>query len=137
VRNLRVNPGRDERHAAGRTDGAARHLDLSVVLPQIDGTVVRVDSLISEPETWRLYLRAEPGWFSYSADMQRKWTVMTVAAEDDLGGMYVSQFYGSRGNGDHEELTVRFHPRLNPLARALTLTFSHEGEQVTVELQLP
>jgi hypothetical protein len=123
--------------AAGRTDGAARHLDPSVVLPQIDDTVVRVDSLISEPETWRVYLRAEPSWFRHSADRQRKWQVMAVAAEDDLGGMYVSQFYGSRGHGDHEELTMRFHPRLNPLARALTLTFSHAGEQVTLELQLP
>ena len=62
---------------------------------------------------------------------------MSVAAEDDLGGMYLSQFDGSRGHGDHEELTLRFLPRLNPLARALTLTFSHAAEQVTLELQLP
>ena len=61
----------------------------------------------------------------------------SVAAVDDLGGMYLSQDYGGRGQGDHEELTFRFHPRLNPLARALTLTFSHAGEQVTLELQLP
>jgi len=32
---------------------------------------------------------------------------------------------------------LRFLPRLNPLARALTLTFSGAGEQVTLELQLP
>jgi hypothetical protein len=123
--------------AAGRTDGPARHLDLSVAFPGIDDTVVRVDSLISEPETWRLYLRAEPGWWNYSPDMQHKSAAMAVAAEDDLGGMYLSQFYGSRGDADHEELTLRFHPRLNPLARALTLTFSHAGEQVTLDLQLP
>jgi hypothetical protein len=51
--------------------------------------------------------------------------------------MYLSQFGGSRGDVGHEELTLRFLPRLNPLARALTLTFSHAGEQVTLELQLP
>jgi hypothetical protein len=28
-------------------------------------------------------------------------------------------------------------PRLNPLARALMLTFGRAGEQVTLELQLP
>lgn len=123
--------------AADRSDGASRHLDLFVALPQVDGTVVRVDSLISEPGTWRVYLRAEPGWWSYSADRHRKWPVLSVAAEDDLGGMYLSQFDGSRGRGDHEELTLRFLPRLNPLARALTLTFSRANEQVTLELQLP
>jgi hypothetical protein len=123
--------------AAGRADGAARHLDLSVAFPGIDDTVVRVDSLISEPETWWVYLRAEPGWWSYSPDMQRKGPAMAVAAEDDLGGMYLSQFYGGRGHGDHEELTFRFHPRLNPLARTLTLIFTHAAEQVTIELRLP
>lgn len=123
--------------AAGRSDGASRHLDLSVAFPGIGETVVRVDSLISEPETWRVYLRAEPGWWSYSPGPQRKGPAMSVAAEDDLGGIYVSQYYGGRVHGDHEEHTLRFHPRLDPLARALTLTFSHAGEQVTLELQLP
>jgi len=123
--------------AADRGDGASRHLDLFVALPQVDDTVVRADSLISEPGTWRVYLRAEPGWWSYSADRNRKWPVLSVAAEDDLGGMYLSQFDGSRGRGDHEELTLRFLPRLNPLARALALTFSRATEQVTLELQLP
>jgi hypothetical protein len=28
-------------------------------------------------------------------------------------------------------------PRLNPLARTLTLTFTHAAEQATIELQLP
>jgi hypothetical protein len=108
-----------------------------VALPGIDGTVLRADSLISEPETWRVYLRAEPGWWSHRPGLQRTGPAMSVAAEDDLGGMYVSQHYGGSGRGDHEELTMRFHPRLNPLARSLMLTFSHAGEQVTLELQLP
>jgi hypothetical protein len=122
--------------AADRSDGAWQHLNLFVAFPRIDQTVVRVDSLLSEPETWRVYLRAEPGWWSYGID-RRKWPVMRVGAEDDLGGMYLSQFDGSRGRGDHEEVTLRFHPRLNPLARALTLTFSGVGEQVTLDLRLP
>lgn len=115
--------------AADHSDGASRHLDVFVALPQVDDTVVQVDSLISKPGTWRLYLRAEPGWWSYSADRNRKWPVLSVAAEDDLGGMYVSQFDGSRSRGNHEELTLRFLPRLNPLARALTLTFSRQANR--------
>ena len=123
--------------AADRSDGASRHLDLLVSLPQVDDTVVRVDSLISEPGTWRVHLRAEPGWWRYSADRNRKWPVLSAAAEDDLGGMYLSQFGGSHGHGGHEEVTLRFLPRLNPLARALTLTFSGAEEQVALELRLP
>jgi hypothetical protein len=123
--------------AADRSDGASRHLDLFAALPQVDDTVVQVDSLVSEPGTWRVYLRVEPGWWSYSADRNRKWPVVSVVAGDDLGGMYVSLFDGSRGRGDHEEISLRFRPRLNPLARTLTLTFSRATEQVTLELQLP
>jgi len=124
-------------NAAKRTDGAQQHLDISAALPRVDDVVVRVDSLVSEPGSWSVYLRAEPGWWNYSADRDRKRAVMSVRAEDDLGGMYLSQFGGSAGDGDHEELTLMFLPRLNPLARALTLTFSGTGEQVTLELRLP
>jgi hypothetical protein len=123
--------------AAKRTDGAQRHLDISAALPPVDDVVVRVDSLVSEPGSWSVYLRAEPGWWNYSADRDRKRAVMSVHAEDDLGGMYLSQFGGSAGYGDHEELILMFLPRLNPLARAVTLTFSGTSEQVTLEFRLP
>ena len=99
--------------------------------------VVRIHSLVSEPGLWRVYLRAEPGWWTYNAGRDRKWAVMSVAAEDDLGTMYLGQFDGARGYGDHEEVTLRFLPRLNPLARSLTLTFTGSAERVTLELRLP
>jgi hypothetical protein len=122
---------------ANRADGTERHLDISAALPSVDDIVVRVDSLVSEPGSWKVYLRAEPGWWTYSADGNHKWAVMSVHAEDDAGGLYLSQFGGSTGDRDHEELILRFRPRLNPLARVLTLAFTHAAEQVTVELPLP
>ena len=123
--------------AADRADGAPRHLDIAAALPPVDDIVVRVDSLVSEPGSWTVYLRAEPGWWTYSADRDRKWAAMLASAEDDLGGLYLSQFGGSTGHGDHEALTLRFLPRLNPLARTLTLTFTRAAEQVTIDLRLP
>lgn len=123
--------------AADRADGAPRHLDISAALPPVDDIVVRVDSLISEPGSWKVYLRAEPGWWTYSPDRDRKWAAMLASAEDDLGGLYLSQFGGSTGHRDHEALTLRFLPRLNPLARTLTLTFTRAAEQVTIDLRLP
>ena len=123
--------------AADHADGAEHHLDISAALPPVDDIAVRVDSLVSEPESWKVYLRAEPDWWIYSADRDRKWPAMLARAEDDLGGLYLSQFGGSTGHGDHEELILRFLPRLNPLARNLTLIFTHVAEQVTVELRLP
>jgi hypothetical protein len=47
--------------------------------------------------------------------------------------LYVSWYDG----GDHEDLILRFLPRLNPLARALTLTFTGIGEQVSIKVHLP
>jgi hypothetical protein len=123
--------------AANLADGAQRHLDISAALPPVDDIVVRVDSLVSEPESWRVYLRAEPSWWIYSADGQHKRAVMLARAEDDLGGLYLSQFGGSQSDGDHEELILGFLPRLNPLARTVTLAFTHAAEQATIELQLP
>ena len=124
-------------NATKGTDGAQQHLDIAAALPEVDGIWVLVDSLVSEPETWKLYLRTERGWWTYSTDRNRRWAAMAVHAQDDLGGIYLSQFNGSSSHGDHEELTLRFLPRLNPLARTLTLTFRRAAEQVTIELRLP
>jgi hypothetical protein len=123
--------------AGQSNDGPRQHLDISVALPLIDETAIRVDYLASEPDSWQLYLRAESGWWIYSADRQRKWAVVSVGAADDLGGSYLDRFGGSVGKGDLEELALGFRPRLNPRARTLTLTFTGTSEQVAVELRLP
>jgi hypothetical protein len=99
--------------------------------------VVQVDSLVSRPGGWELYLRARPGWFIYSEDRMQKWDPASVHAEDDLGREYISSFGGSTGHPDHEELALDFLPPLDPRARRLTLTFRAAGEQVAVAFHLP
>jgi hypothetical protein len=123
--------------AAGRSDGPACHLDIAAALPPIHGVVVQVDSLVSRPGGWKLYLRARPGWFIYSEDRMRKWDPASVHAEDDLGGGYVSSFGGSTGHPGQEELALNFRPPLDPRARRLTLTFRAAGDQVAVAFDLP
>ena len=105
-------------------------------MPPIDGVAVQVDSLISWPGSWRLYLRAAPGWWSYSQDGHSKRNPDSVYAEDDRGGTYVSGFGGSTSHRDHEELALRFLPRLNPLACALKLTCRGASQEVIVDLGL-
>jgi hypothetical protein len=122
--------------AAGATDGPSRHLDIGTTLPAIEGITVLIDSLFSEPESWRLYLRAVPGWWEYSQDGQRKWSPVSVCAKDDLGNSYLSTFGGSTGARRYEELGLGFHPRLDPLARSLMLTFRGAREQLAVDLRL-
>jgi hypothetical protein len=121
-------------NAANLADGTPRHLDISAALPPVDDLVVQADSLASERESWMVHLRGEPSFWTRSAD-GRHMPVMRAHAEDDLGGLYLSQYFGSPSDGGYEELTLTFLPRLNPLARTLTLT--HAAEQVTVELRLP
>ena len=133
--------------AAQRADGPGHHLDIGGALPPIDGVTVQLDSLISWPDSWGLYLRAMPTWWGYSKDARRKWSVITVHAEDDRGGTYLSTFGGSVGHAGHEEpgheeevsyeeLTLQFRPRLDPLAHALTLTFRGANEEALVDLRL-
>jgi hypothetical protein len=123
--------------AANRSDGPTCHLDIPAALPPLYGVAIQLDSLVSRPGGWKLYLRATPRWFIHSEDGMQKWDPVSVNAEDDLGGGYVSWFDGSTGDSDHEELALRFLPCLNPLARRLMLRFRAAAEQVTVAFDLP
>jgi hypothetical protein len=123
--------------AANRSDGPACHLDIAAALPPLHGVVVQVDSLVSQPGGWKLYLRARPRWFIYSEDGMQKWDPASVHTEDDLGGGYISSFGGSTGYPDHEELALDFLPPLDPRARRLTLTFRAASEQVAVAFHFP
>ena len=116
--------------AAQRIDGARRPLDVGAVLPPIDETEVRLDSLSFAPESWGIHFRSRPGWWRYSEDRHRKWAALAVAAEDDLGGRYMSM-----GGGDNE-IALQCLPRLDPLARAVTLTFRGQHDQVVVDVSL-
>jgi len=122
--------------AADRADGARCHIDIGSTVPALGGVTTRLDSLLSGPGTWRLFLQATPEWFVYSADGRSKWTPVSVYAEDDLGGGYVSRFGGSTGHGDHAEVTLAFLPRLDPLARRLKLTLRGGTEEVAVVIDL-
>jgi hypothetical protein len=122
--------------AAGAADGPPRHFDIGATLLALDGITVHVDSLFSEPKCWRLYLRAVPGWWEYTQDRQRKRDPVSVLAGDDRRNSYLSVFGGSTGAPQYEELALQFLPRLDPLARSLTLTFQGTREQLTVDLRL-
>jgi hypothetical protein len=122
--------------ALNRSDAPAYHLDIAAGLPPLHGVVTQVDTLVSRPGGWKLYLRARPRWFIYSDDRMLKWDAASVHAEDDLGGEYISSFGGSSGRPDHEELALNFLPPLDPRARRLTLTFRAAGEQVAVAFDL-
>jgi len=122
--------------AAHRTDGPRHHLDIGAALPPLDGVVTLLDSLISGPGSWQVYLRARPSWWSYSDDGRRRWAPVLVDAHDDLGGGYLGLPGDGTSHRDHEELTLGFLPRLDPRARGLKLTFSSATEEVTVDLTL-
>jgi hypothetical protein len=123
-------------NAADRADGPRLHVDLDTALPPVDGTAVRLNALASWPDSWDLYLQATPGWWTYSTDGHHKRDAMTVFAEDDLGGLYISNFGGSSGRAGLEELKLTMRPRLAPGASLLTLTFAGQTGQVTAEIPL-
>jgi hypothetical protein len=121
---------------AQQADGLRRHLDIPATLPSVNGTAVQLGTLVSEPGSWHIYLRARPGWWTFSQDHRRKWEAVSAHAEDDLGGMYLSSFDGSTGRAGYQELALRFRPRIDPRARARKLTFSGASEEVTVDFRL-
>lgn len=117
-------------------DVPGRHLDVTAELPPIDGTTIRLESLGTERDGWRLYLRATPGWWLYSEHRATKRAVVMVAAEDDRGRTYPASFGGGGLYRDYEEASVLFQPALDPRARAVTLTFRGTDTQVAVRVDL-
>lgn len=133
--------------AAGRRDGPAWSLDLTAAPLQAGEVTVRLDTVTSAGDSWRLYLRAEPGWHQYGEpDDHGSRTVreaFQVTAADNRGGTYISHLGDNRharrrGREQlgYEETFLRFQPRLDPLATALRLAFTGTTEQITVSLDL-
>jgi hypothetical protein len=133
--------------AARRRDGPVWSLDYGVALPPIEEVTLRLDTLASAAGSWRLYLRAAPGWHKYGEPDENGSRsvreVVSVSAVDDRGGAYISALGGNRHirrggreRRDHEEHLLRFQPRLDPLAAALHLTFRGTAEEVLVSLDL-
>jgi hypothetical protein len=116
---------------------ARHHLDLGVTLPALDGITLALDSLFSTLSGWSLRLRATPRWFRYRDNGNRKWSPVTISAEDDRGHSYAYSFGGSAGRDGHEYLTLEFSPRLDPFACRLRLTCSGSTEQVSLDVDLP
>jgi hypothetical protein len=133
--------------AAPRADGPQVNRDIGVALPAVDGVSIHLDSLISLPGSWQLYLRARPGWRNYSRIGQRGEDLVSVHAEDDRGGSYLGSYAKNTGLPSDEELAgerimereepaLQFLPRLDPLARALKLTFQGAHQEITVDLEI-
>jgi len=132
--------------AAPRADGPQLYRDIGVALPAVDGVRIRLDSLISLPGSWLLYLCATPRWRGYGQDGRRGNDPVSAQAEDDRGGTYLGSYARNTGvptAGElaeerimREELALQFLPRLDPLARAVKLTFHGAHEQITVDLEI-
>jgi hypothetical protein len=120
--------------AVDHSDRPRRYLDVGITLPPIGGITLQLDSLISVPSGWSLFLRASPRWWRYRDDRRQKWSAVEISAEDDRGCPYQHRFGGSSGRDGHEELSLRFSPRLDPLARRLRLTCTGSAEQITIDV---
>ena len=69
--------------AALRADGLRLYRDIGIALPAVDGVSIHLDSLISLPGSWLLYLRARPRWRNGSRAGQRGREPVSVHAQDD------------------------------------------------------
>ena len=116
-------------------------------MPAVDGVSIHLDSLVSLPGSWLLYLRARPRWRNYSRAGQREKDPVWVHAEDDRGGSYLGSYARNTGlpteeelaeerTTEREELALQFLPRLDPLAHAVKLTFQGAHEEITVDLEI-
>jgi hypothetical protein len=128
--------------AAGQLDGPRHHLGIGLTIPPVDGVAIQLDALTCTLYCWRLHLRSAGRWpvevrRDGSGNLKEKWRSMQFSADDDRGNSYIGNVgaFGS-GDGTIEQSSVEFRPRLDPLARRLTLTFTGSADQVTIDLEL-
>ena len=133
--------------AAPQADGPPLYRDIGIALPALDGVRIHLDSLISLPGSWQLYLRARPRWRNDSRAGQRREDSVSVHAKDDRGGIYLGSYARNTALPreeelaeerlmKREELALQFLPRLDPLAHALKLTFQGAHEEITADLEI-
>jgi len=133
--------------AALPADGPRLCRDIGVALPAVDGVSIHLDSLVSLPGSWLLYLRARPRWWNDSRAGQRGREPVSVHALDDRGGSYLGSYarntrlpteeeLAEERTMERDELALQFLPRLDPLAHAVKLTFQGAHEEITVDLEI-
>ena len=67
-----------------RADGPRLHRGIGVTLPEVDGVSIHLDTLVSRPSGWHLYLHSSRPRVR-GRDGQRKKGLIAVYAEDDRG----------------------------------------------------
>jgi hypothetical protein len=133
--------------AVPRAGGPQFYRDIGVALPAVDGVSIRLDTLISLPGSWLLYLCARPQWWDYGPAGRLAEDPFSVRGEDDRGGSYVGGYARNtlvltpeesarESGGGRVELALEFLPRLDPLARAIKLTFQGANEEIMVDLEI-
>ena len=133
--------------AVPRAGGPQFYRDIGVALSAVDGVSIRLDTLISLPGSWLLYLCARPQWWNYGPAGRLAEDPFSVRGEDDRGGSYVGSYARNtlvltpeesarESGGGRVELALEFLPRLDPLARAIKLTFQGADEEITVDLEI-
>lgn len=124
--------------AAGQLNGSRHHLGIGLTAPPVEGATIQLDALTCAPHGWRLHLRSAGQW--PAGDRRSgsgKWRSIEFSADDDRGNSYIGDVgASSSGHDTIEKFTVEFRTRLDPLARRLTLTFTGEANQVTIDLEL-
>jgi len=133
--------------AVPRAGGPRFYRDIGVALPAVDGVSIRLDTLISLPGSWLLYLCARPQWWDYGPAGRLAEDPFSVRGEDDRGGSYVGSYARNtrvltpeesarESGGGRVDLALEFLPRLDPLARAIKLTFQGADEEIAVDLEI-
>jgi hypothetical protein len=129
--------------AAPQAGSPRFYRDIGVALPPIDGVSIHLDTLISLSGSWLLYLRATPRWRSYGQDGQRGKDPVSAHAEDDRGAGYLVRsarntqvINTAQERVMQEELALQFLPDLDPLARAIKLTFQGTHEEIAVDVEI-
>ncbi len=133
--------------AVPRAGGPQFYRDIGVALPAVDGVSIRLDTLISLPGSWLLYLCARPQWWNSGPAGRLAEDPFSVRGEDDRGGSYVGSYARNtlvltpeetarESGGERVEFALEFLPSLDPLARAIKLTFQGADEEITADLEI-
>lgn len=107
---------------------------VGVVTPPVDGTVIVVEVLTSDPEGFTIRIAISPG----TAMHPGAHPAATLAwwAEDDAGHVYLGSPSQWNGNSDLYHGTLQFWPPLDPRCRQLKFMPTGETERAVIPIAL-
>lgn len=123
-----------QRRSGGR--GATGVIAVGAVTPPVDGTVVILGALVSNPDGFEIKVATTPGSGVFGPLFHTPGNPLAWWAEDDRGGVYLGGPGNWGGGADHSSGSIQFGPGLDRRCRELKIMPTGQTQRAVIPIKL-